>query len=115
MKKILFAFLFFAFAVNAFSQTAGTDLRGQVQTLNPDNQQYVPLSMVSVVLYGKDKSSGSWKIISKTISDKSGYFFFYGVEAGTYYIQVNKKKNFKISVASVGEGNQLQDLPILYY
>jgi hypothetical protein len=115
MKKIFFAFLFFAFVVNAFAQNAGADVRGQVQTLNPDNKQYVPLSKVPVVLYGKDKSSGSWRIISKTISDRNGYFFFYDVEGGEYYVQVNKKKNFKITVSSVEKGIQLQDLPILFY
>jgi hypothetical protein len=117
MKKILFISLIFAVASVVYSQNSGLNLRGRILTIDPaaQNQKYIPLNKALVVLYAKGDSSDDWKPISKTVSDKEGYFFFYDVAVGTYYIQVNEKKNFKINVYSAKGDYQIQDMPTLYY
>lgn len=111
MKKIIFFLLFFVFTVHAFSQDV--DIRGQIQTYSRFDSEYVALPNTSVDLY--TYNNGNWEIISQTLSNQDGYYFFYDIAPGNYYIQVNKSKNYRISVTKAKTRKQFQDLPVLYY
>ncbi|RPI19268.1 MAG: hypothetical protein EHM58_02095 [Ignavibacteriae bacterium] len=118
MKNIIYLILFFfiSFCLNTFSQAQNIDIKGQVIKYNKFEKSNVPFNKVTLALYKLNTQDKSWILISKTISDENGEFYFYDVPVGEYYIQVNKKKNFKINVIPIDKSKyDYLELPVLKY
>ncbi len=102
------------------AQYPGTNLRGQIQ-YHPSNRQYFPLPNAIVDLYYYNQATNQYVFITETITNNYGFYFFYTIQPGIYYIQVNKAKNYQILVTTINyypyqyNYNQFQDIPILYY
>ena len=113
MKKFLFFIFITSISISGYSQENNrTNIRGQVISVDGKYGEY-SLSSVYVDLYwynGKE-----WVTIDRAITDQDGYYFFYNVYPGEYFIQVNGSKNYKISVYRIDPKYQFQDLPKLYY
>lgn len=116
MKKTLFILCLLFSSFYAHAQYGGTNTRGLIQTYDPYYRVYVPLHSATVDLYSYNYSTGQWQIVAHTVSNQNGFYFFYGLIPATYYVQVNRSKNYQIFVQWIDyQYYQFQDLPIFYY
>lgn len=114
--------LFILTVSNISAQYPGTNLRGQIQYLNPKSNKYYPLSKASVKLF-YNSSPGHFMYMGETITDSQGFYYFYSIKPGNgrFYILVNDEQTYKIAVQKITyinsryNYNQFQDLPIQYY
>lgn len=123
-RKSLFfiALIFLSINFANAQQYPGTNLRGNIQFLNPYYNTYFPLPNAIVDLYYNPEPN-QFIFIGQTMTNIYGYYYFYAIQPGNgnFYIQVNKAKNYQISVSSIiyynnqYNQNQFQDIPILYY
>lgn len=114
IRTILIFIFLFAVSISAFSQQqVGTNIRGRVITESEYYQSYIPVNSVNVDLYWNNGQD--WQIIDRAISDQYGYYFFYNLYPGVYFIQVNGNKNFKIEVYQIDSRYQFLDIADLYY
>ncbi len=125
LKYLRFSFIsvLFFLAVNyAYAQYPGTNLRGQIQFLNPTNKRHLPLPNATVDLY-YSPSPEQFILVKETITNANGFYFFYAVQPGkgNFYIQVNKAKNYQLTVKTIAYSgnkynyNQFQDVPIINF
>lgn len=115
MKTIRIAVLIVAFFTSylALSQGyPGTNLRGKIV-----NQQTGEAVIgVSVDIYLLNKETDKWVLIQSTVSGDNGFYFFSWIPPDDYVIQVNRRKNYNVSVRKINyEKQRYQDLPILRY
>ena len=98
----------------------GTNIRGQILYFNQYNGIYYPLSNATVDLY-YNPSPNVYKFVAETIANVKGFYFFYRVNPpGNYFIQVNKAKNYQVSIGKIDYYNyynlyQFWNIPVLYY
>ena len=116
MKKLLFITILLLTCHALFSQQQSVNLRGQVRTIDPSSRLSVPLPKITVDLYKTEQSNGRPVLIASSYSDDNGFYYFHRIPHGSYFIQVNKRRNFDIRVAPVNEQRQsFLDLPVLKY
>jgi len=94
----------------------GTNIRGLVQTISPDGTTKVPMGSALVTLFRLDSGSSNWVTVARTTTNEYGYYFFYKVMPNKYYIQVNGKKNYEITVLEIDRRQyRFQELPVIVY
>jgi hypothetical protein len=100
----------------ARAQYPGTNIRGLVRAVNPYGRNYVSFPGAPVDLYAYYANSG-WVKLAQTVTNQNGYYFFYRVQPGSYYLQVNYLKNYQVSVVQIDYRQyQFQDMsPLNYY
>jgi len=121
-KLILIGALFFLTVNCVYAQYPGTNLRGQIQFLNQKNNRHLPLPNATVDLY-YSPSPDQFILVKETITNANGFYFFYAIKPGNgnFYIQVNKAKNYKLTVLTISyinnkyNYNQFQDVSIINY
>ena len=118
MKKIIIVILFLSFSQFVQSQQVaaqGINVRGLIKTFLAYNQSYAPVQSAVVALYHYDNNKHQWIIAAKTLTNQYGYYYFYRLKPGQYYIQVNGKNNYRINVTKVNiNAYQFQDVPVIY-
>lgn len=97
----LLASLLFVCATAAYA----VDVRGRVETQNPYARGPYPFAQAPVSLF-QFVPPGQWRIVSQTLTDPNGMYYFRGLPPGRYVVQVHGQ-NFTIDVHS---GN-FQDVP----
>jgi len=96
-------------------QYPGTNLRGKVVTVDYYGNSY-PLAYATVDLYYFDYQYNQWVFVISTMSDAYGFYFINYILPGNYVLQVNKSKNYNISVVQIDyRYYSYQDLPMLYF
>ena len=117
MKRLLLVILLLGLAAPALAQYyPGTNLRGKIVTYAPYYNTYVPLQFAVVALYSQNPYTGEWNLVAETETNVYGFYFFYGVTPGGYYLQVNGLKNYQINVVWINYNRfTFQDLPLLYF
>jgi len=121
-KLLLIGILLFLSANYVNAQSSGTNLRGQIQFLNQKTNRHLPLPNATVDLY-YSPSPDQFILVKKTITNTNGFYFFYTIKPGkgNFYIQVNKAKNYQLTVKTISYSNnkynynQFQDVSIIYY
>lgn len=116
MKRILVVILLLSLTVPALAQFPYPvrNLRGKIMTYDPYYNNWVPLQFSVVELY--EPVGGEWVLLFETMTNAYGFYIFYGVPRGMYYLQVNNAKNYQISVFGIDYRRYVfQDLPILYF
>lgn len=122
-KKYFVLIALFILTINNVSaQYPGTNLKGQIKYLDSNIKQHYPLGNAVVKLYNKS-SEGKYVFMGETITNNNGFYFFYSIQPknGEFYIQVNRTKNYQITVNQINyvnnkyNPNQFQDIPILNY
>lgn len=88
-------------------------LRGKVVSIQPQTLDTIAVNEAVVSLFSKGDDK-KWINHATTITNNEGFYFFEKVKAGIYFVQINKKKNFKIIVAET-KNDELQDLPIIIF
>lgn len=81
---------------------AQTNVRGRVITYY--YQQQVPMVSAKVDLFvfdGRQAIGNQWIQIASTITDSYGFYFFRGVNFGTYTIWINQTKSYNINVGPI--------------
>ena len=111
MKKIIIPVILLIITQLLFSQYAGTNIRGQVRYRSGS-----VFSNTKVELYQYNNTAGKWNLISQTFTNQQGFYFFYKIKPGKYYVQVNKTKNYSIDVSAIDyTKTQFLDIPVMYY
>jgi len=113
-KKSLLFFLFFVCIVTSVNAQAypGTNFRGQV--LTPSYGSLVAMRRANVSLF--QYQYNKWINIANSITNDYGFYFFYGVPVGDYYLQINGHKNYPIRIIAIDyRYYQFQDIPVLYF
>jgi 5-hydroxyisourate hydrolase-like protein (transthyretin family) len=114
--KFIFLILFSSFYLINFLQSQNVDVKGQAVKYNKFEKSNIPLTNVTIELYKLDTQNNKWISISKTSTDDNGDFYFNNVPVGEYYLQVNKKRNFKINVVSIDKSlYDYLEVPVIYY
>ena len=110
--------------ISKAQQYPGTNLRGQIQYFNPYQNSYYSLPNAVVDIYHYDIVLNKYDLLGTTITNGQGFYFLYSIQPqllGSFYIQVNKSKNYQIVVGVINyfnnqyNYNQFWDIPILYY
>ena len=98
------------------AQQQRVNLRGLVRTTDPVTHSSVPLPKISVDLFRKQANNENWQLVASAYTDESGFYYFNNISLGSYYIQINKRKNYDISVTPIDERRQsFLDIPVLKY
>jgi hypothetical protein len=112
---LLFLLLVCLPALGSQYQYPGTNLRGQILTINGWGQQ-VPLAYAKVDLYFFNQQFQQLQFLSSTNTDGYGFFFFRSVSVNNYVIYVNGAKYFNIRVVPIDyRFYQYQDLGSFFY
>ena len=119
--KTIFIIVLFVAAVGHVSVTygqseyPGTNTRGKV-ALNDKKKNYPPLQHARIDLYHLYPGEAKWVRIAKTYTDDDGFYYFDNIKPDNYTIQVNKDKNFNVTIDEIDYNEKkFQDLPIIYY
>jgi len=119
-KFLIIGLLFCLTHHNANCQYSGTNLRGQIQYYNQYYNRYFPLSGAVVDLY-YCPAPNQYILVTQTMTSEYGFYYFYAIRPGNFYIQVNRIRNYQITVIMIRyfnnqyNYNQFQDIPILYF
>ncbi|TAL17588.1 carboxypeptidase regulatory-like domain-containing protein [bacterium] len=97
-KKLLNLTLILTFSFLSSFSSLSAELSGEVMAKNPYNPNSFSLQDARVDLYSVSPD-GKFKLIDKSITSSDGSYRFKGVKAGDYWIQVNNKFNYEISVS----------------
>ena len=82
-----------------------TDIKGKVNAINSLSKVPYSLKGVDIDLYSN--ISKKWVKIDSFITDGDGMYYFKGVKAGSYTLQVNGKTNYPIDILETSQ----QELP----
>jgi hypothetical protein len=84
-----------------------TDLRGGVAGLDRDSQPPTPLAGVGVALFAV-MPNGAFNLVRQTVTGPDGKYYFNGVRAGHYILQIGGI-NYPLEVGAT----EMQDIPII--
>lgn len=108
MNKIMLIAMLFG-ASNLMVQEK-INIRGRIATTNVYTKEKMILPRADLILYSRN-ANGNWAVVAKTITDPEGLYYFYGINPGTYYLQVNRARNFRIEVRKPDENSpQMQQM-----
>jgi hypothetical protein len=84
-----------------------TDLRGSVAGRDRDSQPPTPLAGVGVALF-EVRPNGAFNLVRQTVTGPDGKYYFNGVRAGHYVLQIGRI-NYPLEVGAT----EMQDIPII--
>jgi hypothetical protein len=87
-RTAIIASLFFSLQVLA------TDIRGRVDTQNPYNGYYHPMARAEVALI----SPAHNQTVSVTMTGSDGFYYFYGIMPGSYYLVINRSLRIQVTI-----------------
>jgi hypothetical protein len=118
LKKliVILLFIFTLNNVDCYSQQyPGTNLRGKVLTQDNYGRTF-PITYAQVDLYLYNSATNQWILIQSTLTDAYGFYFLNWIIPNSYVIQINKIKNYNISVVWIDYNlYRYQDIPVLYF
>ena len=95
--KSIIIFKLIIFTIIALSNIAiATELRGRVDYIHPYTGHYQPLPRAEVRLHFQDGRS-----VAATITGYDGFYYFYNIPPGNYYILINGLKRYFIQVPNL--------------
>jgi len=116
MKKLILIIAILCSQYVGAQNYTGTNIRGKIVTFNAYYNTMVPLQAAVVSLYLFNAYNNQWMLISETITNLEGFYFLYNVPVGNYFLQVNRLKNYPISVVRIDYRQyQFQDIQVLIY
>ena len=74
-----------------------TEVRGRVDTQNPYNGYYQPLPRAEVALVNPMNNQP----VAVTFSGMDGFYYFYNIYPGNYYLVVNRNLRVPVSIPNV--------------
>lgn len=109
--KLIFFIVISFLCVQGYSQEY--KLRGKIVSIQPQTHDTIAVNEAIITLFSKSDNN-KWVSHATTMSNSEGFYFFEKMKAGIYYLQVNKKKNYKITIEEPANG-ELQDLALIVY
>ena len=82
-------------------------------TYDSYNRPY-PVTYASIDLYVY--ANNQWILVANTMTDAYGFYYFRQIQPNNYVVQVNRLKNYNITVVWIDYSRySYQDIPILYF
>lgn len=108
LKVVVFLILGLMFTESGW----GTDLRGRIEAKHRYAEKSFPVNNAMVVL--KSAEDGA-RVVARTWTGQSGYYYFRGIDAGEYELQVMKYKDKELARyrVTVGDMKRQTIQPIL--
>ncbi|MEE8577576.1 MAG: hypothetical protein V3T31_10010 [candidate division Zixibacteria bacterium] len=109
---VLLAPLLFAFGASA---QANTNLRGKVVTFNRSLNRQTPISRKQIVLVKYNQTTRKNDIVAKTVTDRKGMYYLYGISPGSYTLRVMVGKTYSkaVTVRPPVSNRTFQDIELI--